>query len=157
MKFNDAITGAVLALVGVAVLFYAHGFPQIHGQQIGPAVFPSVVAVVMLGCGAMLMLSGWKARAQAPWYEVPDWMRSPRHVGAFVTVIAATVVYIALGDLLGFFIVGTATLLVLFLVLGVRPPIAAMTAIVATAIIWYAFYKLLRVPLPWGIFQAHAF
>jgi putative tricarboxylic transport membrane protein len=157
MKLSDAFTGALLAALGIAVLLYSRGFPQIHGQEIGPAVFPSVVAAVMLGCGVILMFNGWKARAERPWYEVPGWMRSRRHTGAFITVIAAAIVYILLGDIVGFFIIGSLTLLVLFLVLGVKPVVAVITAIIATAVIWYAFYKLLRVPLPWGIFTAYAF
>jgi putative tricarboxylic transport membrane protein len=157
MKINDALAGALLAVLGIAVLLATHGYPQIHGQQIGPAVFPSVVALVLIGCAAILMFNGWRARAQRPWISVPDWLGSRRHVTAFVTVIAATILYIALGDIVGFFIIGTATLLVLFLVLRVKPVLATVTAIVATAVIWYAFYKLLRVPLPWGVFQAFAF
>lgn len=157
MKISDALSGALLAALGIAILLYARGFPEMHGQDIGPAVFPSVVAAVMLGCGVILMFNGWKARAVTAWYEIPEWMGSKRHVGAFITVIVATITYIQLGDILGFFIIGSATLLVLFLVLGVKPKIAVITAIIATAIIWYAFYRLLRVPLPWGIFQAYAF
>jgi putative tricarboxylic transport membrane protein len=157
MKINDAIAGALLAVLGIAVLLATRVYPQIHGQQIGPAVFPSVVALVMIGCAVILMFNGWRSRAQQPWVSVPDWLGSRRHVTAFATVIAATILYIALGDIVGFFIIGTATLLVLFLVLRVKPVLATVTAIVATAVIWYAFYKLLRVPLPWGVFQAFAF
>ena len=157
MKLNDALVGAILLVVGVTVLLITRGYPQIHGQEIGPAVFPSVVALTMIGCAAILMFNGWKARARSPWWEVPPWMGSRRHIGAFCVAIGAVLAYIAFGDLLGFFIIGTATLLVLFLVLGVKPGVAVVTALIATAIIWYAFYKLLRVPLPWGVFQAFAF
>ena len=40
---------------------------------------------------------------------------------------------------------------------GVRPATAALVAVVATLVIWYAFYKLLRVPLPWGVLTKFAF
>jgi len=30
-------------------------------------------------------------------------------------------------------------------------------AVIATLVIWYAFYKLLRVPLPWGVLTGVAF
>ena len=30
-------------------------------------------------------------------------------------------------------------------------------AVIATLVIWYAFYKLLRVPLPWGVLTGFAF
>ena len=48
-------------------------------------------------------------------------------------------------------------LFVLFLLFGVRPARAAGVAIVATLVIWYACYKLLRVPLPWGVLTRYAF
>jgi putative tricarboxylic transport membrane protein len=40
---------------------------------------------------------------------------------------------------------------------GVRPGPAVLVAIIGTIVIWYAFYKLLRVPLPWGVLQRFAF
>ncbi len=41
--------------------------------------------------------------------------------------------------------------------LGVRRGTAVVVAVVATLVIWYAFYKLLRVPLPWGVLTEVAF
>ena len=42
----------------------------------------------------------------------------------------------------------------LFSAFGVRRNVAIVPAIVATLVIHFAFYKLLRVPLPWGVLQA---
>jgi putative tricarboxylic transport membrane protein len=78
-------------------------------------------------------------------------------VVAFLAVIGAVAFYIVLADRIGFLIVGPAILFVLFLVFGVRPARAGVVAIVATLVIWYAFYKLLRVPLPWGVLTRYAF
>ena len=39
----------------------------------------------------------------------------------------------------------------LFLVLRVAPGRAVLVAVIATLAIHFAFYKLLRVPLPWGV------
>ena len=46
--------------------------------------------------------------------------------------------------------------------MGVPPPPESprgrpWSALVTTAVIWYAFYKLLRVPLPWGLLKAWSF
>jgi putative tricarboxylic transport membrane protein len=48
-------------------------------------------------------------------------------------------------------------LAVLFVIFGERPGRALVVAVVATLVIWYVFYKLLRVPLPWGVLKAYAF
>jgi putative tricarboxylic transport membrane protein len=54
-------------------------------------------------------------------------------------------------------IVGPLVLLALFLAYGVRPVTAIIVAVVVTLVIHYAFYKLLRVPLPWGVLTRFAF
>ena len=40
--------------------------------------------------------------------------------------------------------------------LGVKPGRAVIIAVVSTLLIHYAFYKLLRVPLPWGVLNGIA-
>ncbi len=72
-------------------------------------------------------------------------------------MIAAIVFYIAAADRLGFLVTGALILFALFLLFGVRPTMAAVVAIAATLAIWYAFYKLLRVPLTWGVLAKYAF
>jgi putative tricarboxylic transport membrane protein len=129
-------------------------FPKIPGQQVGPALFPGLVALGLAVCGVILIVHGLRHRAAQPWFVADEWTRSTRHVVAFLAVIGAVAFYILLADRVGFLIVGPA---ILFLVFGVRPARAAVVAIVATLVIWYAFYKLLRVPLPWGILTRYAF
>ena len=113
MKLNDAVWGALLLLFSAAVLFHVRNFPTIPGQNVGPAMFPSLLAAGLAVCGVLLVANGLKSRAQggerARWAEVDGWTRSRRHVIAF------------------------------FAVLGVN-----------------AFYKLLKVPLPWGLLQGIA-
>ena len=54
---------------------------------------------------------------------------------------------------LGFVIVGTIYLTALMAVLRVRIGRALLIGFVMTLLIHYAFYKLLKVPLPWGVLQ----
>ncbi len=157
MKFNDAVFGAILVVLGVAVIAHVQAFPKIPGQQVGPALFPGLVALGLAVCGVILIVYGLRHRAAQPWFVADEWTRSTRHVVAFLAVIGAVAFYIVLADRVGFLIVGPAILFVLFLLFGVRPARAAVVAIVATLVIWYAFYKLLRVPLPWGILTRYAF
>ena len=157
MKFNDAVFGAILVVLGLAVVVHVQAFPRIPGQQVGPALFPGLVAAGLAACGIILIVYGLRHRSAQPWFVAEAWTRSTRHVVAFLAVAGAIVFYIALADVLGFLIVGPAILFVLFLLFGVRPPRAALVAVVATVVIWYAFYKLLRVPLPWGVLTRYAF
>ena len=157
MKFNDAVFGAILVVLGLAVIAHVQAFPRIPGQQVGPALFPGLVAAGLAACGIILIVYGLRHRSAQPWFVAEAWTRSTRHVVTFLAVAGAIVFYIALADVLGFLIVGPVILFVLFLLFGVRPPRAALVAVVATVVIWYAFYKLLRVPLPWGVLTRYAF
>ena len=160
MRLHDAVWGALVLLLGMAILIAIRSFPTIPGQQYGPALFPGVIAIGLLACGAALIYSGLAARSRSDGAFAAvtwdDWVRSPRHVAAFVVVIAVNVLYIAFADWLGFVIASSLYLAALFAVFGVRRWLVVPLAIAATLVIHYAFYKLLRVPLPWGLLQGIA-
>jgi len=59
--------------------------------------------------------------------------------------------YIVAAEVLGFLPTAAIILMVLFLVLRVRPVLALVIALVAALLVHTAFYKLLKVPLPWGL------
>ena len=157
MKINDAIFGVVFLLLGVVVVVHVQAFPRIPGQQIGPAMFPGLTAAALAACGVLLIVSGVRHRAQRPWYETADWMRSGRHFIALAAIVGGVAGYVLLANAVGFLIVAPILLWVWFTVLGVRRGPAVVVAVIATLIIWYAFYKLLRVPLPWGVLTGMAF
>ena len=160
MKLNDAVWGALFALLGAAIVVHVQSFPRIPGQNVGPALFPGVVAAALVVCGVILMLKGLSARrvaaSAAPWFEAPGWLRSPRHVLAFVVLVASQVFYLLAVDKLGFVLTAFVYLAALMWVLRVRLALVLPVALVMTLLIHYAFYKLLRVPLPWGVLQGVA-
>ena len=156
MKLNDAITGALLLLLGGFILFAVRDFPKIPGQPVGPALFPGLVATGICIAGAALMVRGWRLRAQQPWLGWDEWVRSPRHVAALLVMLGSVLFYILLADKLGFLLTALAILLANFLVLRVPLGRAVLVAVIATLAIHFAFYKLLRVPLPWGVLKGFA-
>jgi putative tricarboxylic transport membrane protein len=157
VKINDAVFGALLLVLGLAVLVHVQSFPKIPGQNVGPALFPGSIAAVLVVCALLLIVSGVRSRAQAPWFEALPWLGSPRHAAALVAVIGSTIAYIVLANAVGFLIVAPLALVAMFIAFGVRPVTAVVVAVVGTLVIWYAFYKLLRVPLPWGVLERFAF
>ena len=156
MKVNDAVFGLLLMALGVAVLVAVQGYPKIPGQPVGPALFPGLIATGLCIGGALLVLRGWRERAQHAWFAWDDWVRSPRHVAALAVLLGSVVFYILAADRLGFLPTAMLILLSLFLVLRVPPGRAVLVAVVAALVIHFAFYKLLRVPLPWGVLQGVA-
>ncbi len=157
MKLNDAVWGVLLALLSAALLVHVQSFPNIPGQNVGPALFPGAVAAAMGVCALLLIARGLAARrngaAGAGWFEAPDWLRSPRHVLAFGVLVASSLFYLLAVQRLGFVLTAFVCLTALMWVLRVRLVLALPVALVITLVIHYAFYKLLRVPLPWGVLQ----
>jgi putative tricarboxylic transport membrane protein len=151
MKINDALLGLFFAALGGLVLFSVQGFPKIPGQPVGPALFPGLIACGLGIAGVVLMVRGWRERAGQPWVQWDDWVRSPRHVAAFAILVGGVVLYIAGSDAIGFIPCAIVILMALFLVLRVPPGKAALIAVIATLVVHFAFYKMLRVPLPWGL------
>jgi len=156
MKLNDAIFGLLLLVLGITVLVVVQEFPKIPGQQVGPALFPGLIAAGLCVGGLLLLIRGWRERASVPWLTLQDWVRSPRHLLAFCELIGAIVFYMLVSEKLGFFLSSIIILSALFYVLRVPLAKSVLVAVVATLVIHFAFYKLLRVPLPWGIFQNYA-
>jgi putative tricarboxylic transport membrane protein len=68
-----------------------------------------------------------------------------------VVLLGSVLFYILVADKLGFLLTAPIVLGALLLVLRVPPLRAVTVAIVATLLVHFAFYKLLRVPLPWGV------
>jgi len=157
VKFNDALTGAALALLGAVVLWHVQSFPPMLGQKYGPAWFPGLIAAGLIACGALLMLGRLRATAPQALAELPSWVRRPRAVAAVASVIAGLLFYIFAAGTLGFHITAAILLLVWMRFLRAGWKLALPVALLATVVIHLSFYKLLKVPLPWGVFERFAF
>ena len=151
MKVNDAVVGACLIALAVAILVHIQPYPLIPGQKYGPALFPGVIAVGFIATGAILVVRG--LRQHAPLFALGQWLRRPALVTNFLAVCAALVFYVAAADALGFIITAIAFLGALLWKFGVRLAVAAPVAVAATLVMHTLFYKLLRVPLPWGVLE----
>jgi putative tricarboxylic transport membrane protein len=125
------------------------------GQKFGPAWFPGLIANGLGLCGLGLIAAG--ARARSRWLVMPDWIFQPRPALGVATVLAGLLFYILLADTLGFHLTAFVLLAVWMRVLGASWPVTLPVALIATLAIQLAFYKLLRVPLPWGVFERWAF
>ena len=156
MKLNDAVFGVLLLLLGGLVLVLVQGFPRIPGQQVGPGLFPGVIAIGLCIGGVMLLVRGWVARHDGAWFRPGAWVRSPRHVLGFVLVPASVVFYMLVSERLGFLPTASIVLAALFCTLRVSPGRAVLIAVIASLVVHFAFYKLLRVPLPWGVLTPFA-
>jgi len=151
MKISDAVFGAVFLLLSLLVLWTIRSYPTIPGQNVGPAAFPGAIAVGLVVCSLLLLQKGWRERASTPWFERGAWTRQPRQVIAFAVTVGALLLYVVASERVGFLIVAVVMLSAMMLSLRVRLVAALLVALGTSFVIHIAFYKGLRVPLPWGL------
>jgi putative tricarboxylic transport membrane protein len=155
MRLSDRVSGLLAFVVGVAVVLYTRTFPELSGQDIGPALFPSLAGAGLAGFGLWLIVADF-ASGPRPLVHFDEWTGRPQMVINFGLVVVALVGYILLAEPLGFFVTGILLLSVLMLAFGARRRWILPVAVVTAFAMHYAFYTLLRVALPWGIFRAVA-
>jgi len=125
------------------------------GQKFGPAWFPGLIAFGLGICGMALVFLG--IRAGGYWVQFPEWVRSSTARAGVLAVLGGLLFYILAADKLGFHFTAIAILAVWVRVLGASWRVTAAVALLAPLIIHLAFYKGLRVPLPWGVLERWAF
>jgi putative tricarboxylic transport membrane protein len=154
MRLNDAVSGALIAILGIAVVAYSRTFPSMLSQSVGPALFPTIIGVGFIALGAVMVMTG--RRTKTPLVAFDAWVRSRAAALKFLLVIGALVFYVSVLNVLGFFLTAFVLLTGLCLAFGVRRRLILPLSIAAILAIHYAFYSLLRVPLPWGVLERMA-
>jgi putative tricarboxylic transport membrane protein len=144
---SDRWVGVALALLGLAVLWSARAFPNVPGQKLGAAFLPMLVGAGLLLCALALIVRSLRGRAYA---SDKATAAGSEHFGSSLVVIAVVLAYIFLSERVGFLIIAPLCLLAGFLAFRIGWRRALLWAVVGTGVVHIAFYKLLRVPLPWG-------
>jgi putative tricarboxylic transport membrane protein len=143
----DRWVGVGLAVLALAVLWSASAFPNVPGQKLGAAFLPTIVGVGLMLCALALVVRSFRHGAYAdaePKAEVEE------HFGSAIVIVGAVLAYIFLSERIGFLFIAPLCLMAVFLALRVHWRTGLYWAIGGTLVVHFAFYKLLRVPLPWG-------
>ncbi len=167
MKVSDRVTGLMLVVLGAFAYWGGSLLPPVPGQQVGPDVFPMVIGAGLAICGAFIMLgvgrtfeeeeaiitsaSGDVAKAEA---LEPDrgFLEGFLRDGWKVLIPPGSLFfYYFASEKLGFWITATLMVFVLAWSQGAKLKWAAALAVFAPIFVHLVFYKLLRVPLPFGI------
>ena len=151
MKINDAVFGLLLTLICLAVLHTIQSYPDIPGQQVGPALFPGLIAIILGLCGIVLIYRGWQSRQRMPWLQTAEWWHSKRHFTGFLLLVVGIVFYMLASESLGFLPTAWLLMWALMVNLNVTLVRAAVLSLLLSVLVHFAFYTLLRVPLPWGV------
>ena len=146
MRVNDALIGDVLLALSLAVLWHVRTFPPVPGQPYGSALFPTLAAAGLGVAAVMLIVQGLRSRT--PLRRASAAERSGR-IAAAVT-IAALAFYLLFSEQLGFIVSSVLMLVAMLWAYGVRRALIVPVALIATVVVHTLFFKLLKVPLPWG-------
>lgn len=162
MLLSDKVTGTFVAGLGAAAAYGGSLLPPVPGQQVGPNVFPMVVGLGLVLCGALIAFgvgSAIEKEAEADLaehlkkQEISETTGDPPLVLAAKTLLppALLLAYVFIGDRLGF--VPTAFFIVLAVstTMGARLKLALPLALIAPVAVHLIFVKVLRVPLPPGL------
>ena len=143
----DRLGGGALALLALFVLWESRQLPFGNVQAPGPAYVPTLLALLLLGFAVTTVATGGRSErlGAVGWTE---W----RHTLAILAVCA----FMALGlERLGYRITIAVALLFLLGVVERRRVVTAVVfAVTLSALSFYVFSTLLRVPLPrspWGL------
>ena len=147
MQSVDRGVGLGLTLLALAVLFTARAFPDVPGQKLGASFLPMLVGAGLLLCGLALVARSRRA---------PEGASAPQGIEQVLpalVVMGAIAGYVLLADRVGFLLVAPLLLLAVFKALQVGWLPAVGWALGGTVVVHVVFYKLLRVPLPWGVLR----
>ena len=156
MKFNDAIVGIVVALLGAAVVSQAWYFPAAPHIPYGPGFLPTILGLGLVACGIALVATGIASRHTQRLLELGEWSRSPRHIFGFVLILACLGFYALFADDIGHLACSILILWALIAHLTLRPWRALMISLISSLAIQMFFVEGLLVPLPWGILEPYS-
>ena len=140
MQRVDRWVSVLLAFLGGVVMWSARSFPNVPGQKLGAGFLPMLVGAGLVVCAVLLLRRSMRS---APTGEGAAPPGLPERLGAPLMVLATVVVYVLLSHCLA----------LLFRTFGQRWRASLLWAVVGTLVVHVAFYKLLRVPLPWGVLK----
>ncbi|MBL8340561.1 MAG: tripartite tricarboxylate transporter TctB family protein [Rubrivivax sp.] len=150
----DLGIGLALSLLAAAVLWSARAFPAVPGQKVGAGFLPMLVGAGLLACGVALVWRALRPRLDGgAASEATGSARPAEHYGSAAVLVAVVAGYLLLAERLGFLIVAPLGLVAMLRAFRVGWLPSLGWAVGGTLLVHLAFYKLLRVPLPWGVLR----
>ena len=150
MRTNDAVSGAIAAALGAALIVASADLSPLPRQVYGAGTFPTVTGVLLLLVGGLLVVKGLRDRQ--PWIRWTAKVPLRAFLKALGAVVASVTAYILLTPVLGFPVVALVILSLLFQVYYRRGWVLSVSiAGISTAAIWGLFAQMLYVPLEPGL------
>jgi len=157
VRLIDRLVGIGLVVLGAAVMNAARSFPNVPGQQLGASTLPTLVGAGLVICALALIVRSFRPGAyrNAPSQTAQSVESSSgepvrERIGPPLALIGAVLLYVFVSETAGFLLVAPVCLWIGFTVLGVGLARAIAWSLAASIVVHLVFYKMLKVPLPWG-------
>jgi putative tricarboxylic transport membrane protein len=150
MRFNDALIGVAVILLGIIVIIHVRSYPDMGDGMPGPSLFPTLLGALLIIAGAVQIPAGIKSRAPLA-TRLPEF--NIKGIGNISLTILSVVFYICASETLGFILTSFCVMLVMMLALKAKPRTSVLVAGGATICIYVIFSRMLLVPLPAGLFS----
>ena len=148
MRFNDALIGIAVIILGLTVVTHSQTFPRL-GNMPGPSLFPTIIGSLLMLIGAEQVFSGIKSRAPLVTF-LPGF--NVKGISNVLTAIIGVIFYIYAADKLGFLLTSFCIMFVMMILMKGKLLPSILSAAGATLCAYLIFNKMLSVPLPRGIF-----
>lgn len=142
----NLIAGVIVTAVGTWTWFHSRGFPTLRDGYPGPALFPGILALLLVACGVGLMVhAAMRPRELRRSLAAvrPDWPR----LGELAVIAGLGFAYPLLRSYLGFLPTSVVLIFGVSAILGARWYVAAAVAVAGAVVIYLAFTRFLGVPL----------
>lgn len=148
MKKGNLVAAAAFAAFAVYIIAEAARFPPGTAKVPGPAMFPTIIAVIILMASVFLFITSLRMRP-AEDTSLDLGSRGARRVYISMAIMAA---YVAIMPLVGFFTTSTVLLFALIQWFGkYRFLYSAVVAAVITGLVYGVFNYVLHVPFRFGV------
>ncbi|MBU1312918.1 MAG: tripartite tricarboxylate transporter TctB family protein [Alphaproteobacteria bacterium] len=149
MKFHESIIGITLVAFGAWVLWQVQSFPSMPGQIVGPATFPSLLAILCSLGGVLLVWEGVRAPRHNLIALHEGW-RIRSRTGCVAVAVLGTLLLAVSFERVGFPVGGTLLLVALFYCAGLRGLRWIIVSAAFVLVVHLVMTRLLYVPLPSG-------
>lgn len=146
----DVVTGVGVFAFSMFVLASSIGFPPAKGTDFGPALFPRVIAVILVLLGVLVLLKAARVRAGTQTSDdMGDALTATRTGWRNLAVtVFAVIAYIIIVDNVGFIPTTIVFLFALMKTYGLPILRCVLFACFITGFVYVLFSMLLRVVLP---------
>lgn len=146
-SFSDFCLGVFFTLLGIVVLVLGLRMPSSQ-RGIGPGVYPTFIAIIMIICGAVVAIENAMHGLEIPSFVIknkPGMLR-------MLALLLATFLYLYLLDIVGFLLLSPFYMFFVMWLYGQRRwKSSILISILTTVILYGVFVKLFRIFLPTGI------